>query len=117
VQTWDVKSLDVEPHFPKVLRSDDEARTIVINLPGGEELQWHQVHERAWIVVVDGEIEVEEAADGVTKGGPGLLLHFDPKERREIRATSDTLLVMVLVPWPGQGHPSLRGEAQERSAG
>ena len=115
MQTWDVRSLDVEPHFPKVLRSDDEARTIVINLPGGEELQEHQVHERAWIVVADGEIEVEEPAGGIARGGPGFLLHFDPNERREIRATSDARLLMVLVPWPGQGHPSLRGEAQEQA--
>src|SRR2546425_789090 len=108
--------MDIEPHFPKVLRSDDDARVIAINLPAGEELQEHQVHERAWLVVVDGEIEVEEAQEGVAKGGPGFLLHFDPNERHEIRASSDVRLIMVLMPWPGQGHPSLRGSAQEGSA-
>ena len=39
----------------------------MINLPAGEELQDHQVHERAWILVVDGEVEIE--ADGETVAG------------------------------------------------
>ena len=30
MQTWDVRSLDVEPHSPKVLHSNDEGRTIVM---------------------------------------------------------------------------------------
>jgi quercetin dioxygenase-like cupin family protein len=108
LETWDVRKLDVEPHFPQVLRSDDEGRVIVINLRAGEELQEHQVHERSWILVVEGEIELDATADGSTKGGPGLLIHVDPNERNEIRAVSDALLIMVLVPWPGEGHPSQR---------
>ena len=71
VQTWDTRSIDVEPHQPQVLHSGDEGRTIVINLPAGEELQDHQVHERAWILVVDGEVEIEAGGETVT-GGPGL---------------------------------------------
>jgi quercetin dioxygenase-like cupin family protein len=108
VEHWDVKTLAIEPHFPQVLRSDDEGRLIVINLPAGEELQEHQVHERSWIIVVEGEIELDTATDGSTRGGPGLLVHVDPNERNEIRAVSDARLVMVLAPWPGDGHPSQR---------
>src|SRR5919199_5731964 len=85
VQTWDVRSLDVKPHFPQVLHSDDEGRTIVINLPAGEELQEHNVHERSWLFVVDGAIELE-SADGTVRGGPGFLAHIDPKEPNEVRA-------------------------------
>jgi len=110
VQTWDVKSLDVEPHSPKVLHSNDEGRTIVINLPAGEELGEHEVHERSWVVVVDGEIEIEGAGETV-KGGPGFLAHIDPKELNEIRAVSDARLIMVLAPWPGEGHPSQKSPA------
>jgi quercetin dioxygenase-like cupin family protein len=108
LETWDVKTLDVEPHFPQVLRSDNEGRLIVLNLPAGEELQEHQVHERSWILIVDGEIELEASADGSIRGGPGLLIHANPNERNEIRAVTDTRLVMLLVPWPGEGHPSQR---------
>jgi quercetin dioxygenase-like cupin family protein len=110
VQTWDTRTLDVEPHRPQVLHSEEEGRTILINLPAGEELQDHQVHERAWILVVDGEVEIE--ADGATTtGGRGLLALTAPNERHEVRATSDARLVMILAPWPGAGHPSERAQA------
>jgi quercetin dioxygenase-like cupin family protein len=107
METWDIASLDVEPHRPAVLRSDDETRVIAINLPAGEELQEHQVHERAYLLVVDGEIEIDQGGDTVS-GGPGFLAHFDPAERREVRAKSDSRLVLLLSPWPGVGHPSRR---------
>jgi quercetin dioxygenase-like cupin family protein len=108
LETWNVKTLEVEPHLPQVLSSDGEGRLIVIHLPAGEELQEHQVHERSWIVVIDGEIELETSADGSTKGGPGFLIHAMPNERHEIRAVSDARLIMLLAPWPGEGHPSQR---------
>jgi quercetin dioxygenase-like cupin family protein len=108
MDTWDIASLPVQPHQPEVLRSDDETRFIAINLPGGESLQEHQVHERAWLVVAHGEIEVGEG-DRTVSGGPGLLLHFEPNERREVRATQDARLILLLSPWPGEGHPSRRG--------
>jgi quercetin dioxygenase-like cupin family protein len=107
MQTWDIPSLDVQPHQPSVLRSDDEARVIAINLPAGEVMQEHEVHERAWLVVAAGEIQVEQAGESVV-GGPGFLAHFDPKERHEVRATSDARLILLLSPWPGEGHPSRR---------
>jgi quercetin dioxygenase-like cupin family protein len=107
VDIWDIRSLGIEPRQPKVLRSDQEARVIAINLPAGEALQEHQVHERAYLVVADGEIEVEQ--DGRTEtGGCGFLSHFQANERHEVRAKSDALLVLILVPWPGEGHSSWR---------
>ena len=105
METWDVRSLDIEAHHPKVLRSDAESRAIAIHLPAGEQLQSHQVHERTYVLVVDGEIEISQDGHRVS-GGPGLLSHFEPNERRTIQALSDTRLVLVLAPWPGQGHPS-----------
>lgn len=107
MQTWDTRSIDVEPHQPQVLHTDEEGRTIVINLPGGEEMQDHQVHERAWIVVVDGQVEIESAGETVT-GGPGFLALAEPNERHEVRALADARLLLVLAPWPGEGHPSRR---------
>jgi quercetin dioxygenase-like cupin family protein len=104
---WNIATLDVQPHQPAVLRSDDETRVIAINLPGGEQLQEHQVHERAWLVVAAGEIEVEQGGQTIA-GGPGLLVHFEPNERHEVRARSDALMFLMLSPWPGDGHPSRR---------
>jgi quercetin dioxygenase-like cupin family protein len=107
VETWNVTSMDVEPRQPAVLRSDAETRVIAINLPAGEKLGDHQVHERAWLVVADGEIEVQQGGQ-TESGGPGFLAHFDANERHEVRATSDARLVLILAPWPGAGHPSQR---------
>ena len=105
MQTWDTRSLAVEPHQPQVLQSDGEGRTIVINLPAGEELQEHQVHERAWILVIDGRVEIEDT-DGTTfEAGPGGLALTEPNERHEVRATEDSRILLVLAPWPGEGHP------------
>jgi quercetin dioxygenase-like cupin family protein len=106
VQTWDTRSLDVEPHQPQVLHSGEEGRTIVIHLPAGEELQEHQVHERAWIFVADGLVEIEDSNGNSFEAGPGALALTAPNERHEVRAKEDSRLVLVLAPWPGEGHPS-----------
>jgi hypothetical protein len=58
MQSWDLTGIDVEPHQPEVLTSASEGRAIAIQLPAGEALDEHQVHERAWLVVVDGSIEL-----------------------------------------------------------
>ena len=109
MESWDVAGMDVEPHRPIVLASDGEGRAIAINLPAGERLNEHQVHERAWLIVASGAIEIEGPGGGSVGGGAGFLAAFDPNERREVRATEDARIVLVLAPWPGVGHP--RGQS------
>jgi quercetin dioxygenase-like cupin family protein len=108
VQHWDLRSLTVAAHEPQILDSArGESRTVVLHLPAGEALQDHQVHERAHVIVVSGEVEI--SADGATiSGGPGLMAVFAPRERHAVRARSDARLAIVLAPWPGQGHPGAR---------
>jgi quercetin dioxygenase-like cupin family protein len=108
LQRWDLRSIDVQPHQPEVLQSEGEGRSILIVLPAGERLQEHQVHERAWLLVIDGEIELIHD-DETIDGAPGLLAVFDPRELREVRARTDARLLLVLAPWPGVGHPSQPG--------
>jgi quercetin dioxygenase-like cupin family protein len=108
MEYWDLHTLDVEPHQPKILHSArGEARSIAIRLPAGEELQEHEVHERAYLVVVDGEIELSDGGN-VVNGSAGFAAVFDPHERRTVRARSDARLLLVLAPWPGDGHPGAR---------
>ena len=106
MQTWDLATMDVAPHQPEVLSSDGEGRAIAINLPAGERLQEHQVHERAWLIAAAGKIEIEDSGGETVSGGPGLLALFDPNERREVRAVEDSRILLVLAPWPGEGHSS-----------
>jgi quercetin dioxygenase-like cupin family protein len=109
MQTWDIANLDVPPHQPLVLDSEAEGRAIVIQLPAGELLQEHQVHERAVLLVVSGKIDVSLPSGESVSGGPGLMAAFHPTERHEIKASEDSRLLLLLAPWPGLGHPSLRG--------
>ena len=109
MEHWDLRTLDVEPHQPRILHSArGEARSIAIHLPAGEEMQEHEVHERAYLVVVDGEVEVRDGGEAAVTGAPGFAAVFDPHERHTVRATSDARLLLVLAPWPGDGHPGAR---------
>jgi quercetin dioxygenase-like cupin family protein len=111
MEHWDLLTLAVEPHKPQVLHSTrGEARSIVLFLPAGEELQDHQVHERAHLIVIDGEVEIDRDGGERVTGGAGLLAVFDPNERHEVRARTDARLLLVLAPWPGAGHPGTRDD-------
>ena len=68
----------------------------------------HQVHERAWLIVIRGEVQVLESDGSSVTGREGFFAEFDPNERREVRARSDARLLLILSPWPGEGHPSRR---------
>jgi quercetin dioxygenase-like cupin family protein len=104
MEHWDLRTLDVEPHHPRILHSArGEARSILINLPAGEELQDHQVHERAYVVVIDGEVDL---AGTVCSAGCAAV--FDPNERHAVKASADSRLLLILAPWPGDGHPGAR---------
>ncbi|HEX2393588.1 MAG TPA: cupin domain-containing protein [Solirubrobacterales bacterium] len=121
MQNWNLKTVDAEPHQPLILASGEDARTVVISLPAGEEMQEHQVHERARLVVVDGEIEVRLNGGESVAAGPGHLFEFDPGERHTVAARSEARLLLVLSPWPGDGHPGAmtleqKAEARERAA-
>jgi quercetin dioxygenase-like cupin family protein len=106
VQLWELDRLPVAAHHPEVIRSDDDAnRVIVLQLPAGESLQEHQVHEHALVFVLDGEARISAGEDRRLVSAPGLV-HFKPGERHAVEAVSDTRLVLCLAPWPGVGHPS-----------
>jgi quercetin dioxygenase-like cupin family protein len=121
MRSWDLSSIEAVPHQPEILASGDDARTIVLCLPAGEELQEHEVHERARIVVVDGEIEMTTPAGESVSASAGHLFEFDPGERHTVAARSDARLLLVLTPWPGDGHPGAltldqKSEARQRAA-
>ena len=105
---WDLTSVDVQPHKPVVLHSDEgAARVIAINLPAGEALGDHEVHEHAWLHVHAGAVDVGQDGN-LTRVGAGALVHWEPQERHAVVAVEDALLALILAPWPGPGHPSLR---------
>jgi len=120
MQSWDLKTAEAEPHQPQILASAEDARTITLYLPAGEELQEHEVHERARVVVIDGEVDVTTPGEETVTAGVGHLFEFDPGERHTIAARSDARLLLILTPWPGDGHPGAmtleqKAEARQRA--
>jgi quercetin dioxygenase-like cupin family protein len=109
VQSWNLRDIETPggSRSPVVLRSDDAARAVLISLEPGQELGDHQVKERALVAVVDGSVRVEAGGDAVD-GGPGAFFTFDADERRSISSETGARILMVLAPWPGEGH--YRGE-------
>ncbi len=105
MQSWDLRTVEAEPHQPQILASGDDARTIMLYLPAGEELQEHEVHERARVLVVEGEVDVTTLNGTAVSASAGHLFEFDPGERHTVAARSDARLLLILTPWPGDGHP------------
>jgi len=115
MNSWDVKALDLRPHSPEILSSTDVARAIVLEIPAGESLQDHQAHERAWVTVIDGDVEVTTPGGESVVGGCGLMVEFEPGERHAVLARSTARLLLLLTPWPGRGHPGSTLEDRARA--
>ena len=105
VQCWDLLAIDAPDgtRSPTVLHSSDDSRAVLIALSPGQSLGDHQVKEHAWIVVLDGEVVVE-ASGHVEQGGRGMLVRLEPDEQHSVRSDGGARLLLVLAPWPGEGH-------------
>ena len=111
MQSWNLREIDTPggSRSPVVLRSDANARAIMVALEPGQALGDHQVKEGALVSVVDGAVRVESGGETV-EGSAGCFFSFDPDERRSISSETGARLLMVFSPWPGEGH--YRGEAK-----
>lgn len=121
MRNWDLKEIEAEPHEPRILSSGDDARAILINLPAGERLSEHEVHERARVVVVAGEVEMQTVDGERIEASSGHLFEFEPGERHAVAARVDARLLLILSPWPGDGHPGAmtleqKADVRERAA-
>jgi quercetin dioxygenase-like cupin family protein len=105
VECWNLKAIDAPDgtRDPVVLYSDDVGRAVMIALSPGQELGEHQVKERAFLVVVDGTVTVEGGGER-NECSVGSLLTFAPNERHAVRSEAGARILMLLAPWPGEGH-------------
>jgi quercetin dioxygenase-like cupin family protein len=112
---WRLPEVEM-PHgtrSPVVLHSREGAeRAVLIGLHPGESLGDHGVKESALLLVLDGAVRVEGGGESV-EADSGTLFHFDPDERRSVTSGGGARLLLLLAPWPGEGH--YRGDAAERS--
>jgi quercetin dioxygenase-like cupin family protein len=105
MQTWNLHDVETPggSRSPVVVHSQDEARAVLIGLDPGQALGDHQVHERSWIVVLDGRVQIEAGGESVD-AGPGYLAWFDANERHSISTKDGARILLLLTPWPGEGH-------------
>jgi quercetin dioxygenase-like cupin family protein len=105
VQRWDLLELNAPDgtRDPLVLHSDDGARAVLIVLQPGQSLGDHQVKENAWVTVLDGNVQID-AGGATTEARPGTLARFDPDERHAFRSEGGARILLLLAPWPGEGH-------------
>jgi quercetin dioxygenase-like cupin family protein len=105
VRCWNLKTIDAPAGMrdPVVLESKDDARAVLIKLDAGQELGDHQVKERAWIVVIEGSVEVATGGER-QECGVGTLTMFEPNERHSVSSADGARILMLLAPWPGPGH-------------
>ena len=82
----------------------------MLRLEPGQVIGDHQVRERAWLAVVEGEAEMTLRRH-VVRGGVGTLGMFEPGERHAVSSATGARLLLLLAPWPGEGH-YLAGESQ-----
>jgi quercetin dioxygenase-like cupin family protein len=105
MQRWDLLSMDAPEgtRDPFVLHSENDARAVLIVLQPGQELGEHQVAENAWVTVLDGTVRVM-AGDEEAEAGPGTMFRFGPGERHSFSSEDGARLLLLLAPWPGEGH-------------
>jgi quercetin dioxygenase-like cupin family protein len=105
VQHWDLQSIDAPrgTRDPYVVHQDDGARAVLVVLDPGQALGEHQVKENAWVVVVDGAVQVTAGGESVDLA-PGGLVRFEPGERHSLASADGARVLMLLAPWPGEGH-------------
>jgi quercetin dioxygenase-like cupin family protein len=105
MQTWNLTELDAPDgtRDPVVLQSADGARAVMLALQPGQELREHEVKERAWVTVVEGEAQIGSNGDSVS-AGPGTLVTFEPGERHSVSSEGGARILLFLAPWPAAGH-------------
>ncbi len=105
MRTWNLTEIEVEggSRSPVVLDSDEAARAVLIVLEPGQSLGDHQVKEHAFILVVDGTVEVESRGEALA-AGRATLFTFEPDERHAVSSERGARILLFLAPWPGEGH-------------
>ena len=112
---WNLREIDAPDgtRDPVVLHTGDGARAVLIRLEAGQELGDHEVKERAWIAVVEGRVRIQSDGDSF-EADAGTLVTFAPSERHAVRSDTGARILLLLAPWPGEGH--YRGEEKSLSS-
>ncbi len=101
---WHLPSVEASgKREPRVLFSSSACRAVVLDLRAGDTMGEHSVRERAVIQVVSGRVRVGPPGSEI-EAQEGTLATFAPNERHTLSALEDSRLLLLLAPWPGDGH-------------
>ena len=104
VDRWHLPSVEASgKREPRVLFSSSECRAVVLDLRAGDTMGEHSVRERAVIQIVSGRVKLGPPGSE-TEVPAGTLATFEPNERHTVSALEDSRLLLLLAPWPADGH-------------
>jgi len=105
VQSWNLIEVAAPAgtRDPVVVHSGNDARAVLIVLNPGQIMGDHQVKENAWVTVLEGQVKISTGGESVD-AGPGMLFRFDPDERHSLASGEGARVLLLLAPWPGEGH-------------
>jgi quercetin dioxygenase-like cupin family protein len=105
VQTWNLSDIETPggSRSPVVVQSENEARAVLIGLDPGQSLGDHQVHERSWVIVLEGRVTIQSGTEKI-EAETGSLTWFEVDERHSISTDEGARILLLLAPWPGKGH-------------
>ena len=104
MERWHLPSIEANgKREPRVLFSRPGCRAVLLDLNAGDTLGEHRLHEHAVVEIVSGRLGLA-ADDREVECDAGTLLTFTPGETRSVRAIEASRLLLLLAPWPGQGH-------------
>lgn len=105
MQAWNLMEIDAPDgrRDPVVVHSGNEARAVLLVLKPGDRLGDHQVKENAWVTVLEGSVRIAAGGEAVD-ATPGMLFRFDPDERHSLTSEQGARVMLLLAPWPGDGH-------------
>jgi quercetin dioxygenase-like cupin family protein len=107
VHTWNLLTIESPEgtRDPHVIHEGDRSRGVLLVLNAGQSLDEHEVRESTWALVVEGAIEVSAAgSDEALTLEQGSLVYWNAQERRSIASPQGARMLMILTPWPGEGH-------------
>jgi quercetin dioxygenase-like cupin family protein len=104
VERWHLPSIEANGRRePRVLFSRPGCRAVLIDLNAGDELGEHRTHEHAVLQIVSGRLALV-AGDRRVECEAGTLVSLEPHETRSVEALEQSRILLVLAPWPGEGH-------------
>ena len=74
MESWHLPEIETPggSRSPVVLKSEDEARAVLIGLEPGQSLGDHQVKEHLWLLVVEGRTRIRAGNEEIDLQHPGI---------------------------------------------